>query len=524
MNEKNKKHSSVGRSFEIDRSAVNILLNFLPHAWLPRKQDPDVFVDYLVEIVENGEPTGLHFGVQVKGYEDTSDRKKPLVYSFKTKHLDYYLHRSQHPVFLFLINVTTGEGFWLFAQKHLKDNVSQTILDKQKSFSIPFSPDDSLLNITKFKCLLPEAEKFVRDLHPGSVQAALQKRKADLEAKDPRCSVSISVKDGTEHLVINAKEDVPFKMKVESKNVEGLRNFFERGDELGLEQGEIEISGAPILEEAFKNMGGFSKIQFGTQQPANVQIVCGAGENLIVIQIDGYARAGTKYVTFRGELPASPLQATLEISRADPLAESSVGFRFPFIKWNSQPLLMLPYFADIETLARSLAMSNISNLHWYIRGNLIMKSILQGYQIGEIKEILAFLERLRKCRWIAQHCKVNPILPNLKTVSREEWDTFDEVYGLLNDKEIASHQIRGTLSCVTANPPPVDNYPDRGDLKLEKEAQMIDFFGESIRLGPTRHIFSALRLVSCSSPEIGKTKLVFGTTDTSTQTSSLIGE
>jgi hypothetical protein len=436
VNEKKKEHSSVGRSLEIDQRAIKILLNFLPDAWLARKQDPDFFVDYLVELVEKNEPTGLHFAVQVKGYEDTSDGNKRLAYSFKTKHLEYYLDRSQHPVFLFLINVTTGEGFWLFAQKHLLKNVPRRTLHSQKSRSIHFTLDDSLSNFTKFKCLLPEAERFVRDLHPGSVQAALQKRKADLEAKDPRCSVSISVKDGTEHLVINAKEAVPFKMKVETKNVEGLRNFLERGEELKLEQGEIEISGAPILEEAFKNMGGFSKIQFATQQQAYVQIYCGGAENLTVIHIDGYARAGTKYVTFRGELPDSPLEATVEIDRADPLAESSMGFRFPFIKWNGQPLLMLPYFADIEILARSMAMSNISKLHWYIRGNLIMKSILQDYDKGEIQEVLAFLERLRKCRWIAQHYKVNPILQNLKTVSREEWDTFDDVYGLLNNKEI----------------------------------------------------------------------------------------
>ena len=66
------------------------------------EQDPDFFVDYLVEIVDQGEPTGLHFAAQVKGFEDEPNGQKPLSYSFKTKHLKYYLHRSQHPVFLFL--------------------------------------------------------------------------------------------------------------------------------------------------------------------------------------------------------------------------------------------------------------------------------------------------------------------------------------------------------------------------------------------------------------------------------------
>ena len=214
MSKGHNRHSTVGKAFEIDRAAIKIFDGWLPNNWLPRKQDPDFFVDYLVEIVENSEPSGKHFAAQVKGYEDARDEKKALKYPFATKHLKYYLHRSQHPVVLFLINVTTGEGYWLFAQKFLKEKVPHKILDSQDSFTIHFSAEDSLLNSTKFKCLLPEAEKFVRDLHPGSIKAALEKRKADLEAIDPRCSISISVENGNEHVVVTPNEPFSFTTKL----------------------------------------------------------------------------------------------------------------------------------------------------------------------------------------------------------------------------------------------------------------------------------------------------------------------
>jgi hypothetical protein len=113
VTKKNNKHSTVSKSREIDRAAIKIFDGWLPNDWLSRKQDPDVFVDYLVEIVENGEPTGLHFAAQVKGYEDAVGGLKPLKHSFETKHLKYYLHRSQHPVVLFLINVTSHCGVCL---------------------------------------------------------------------------------------------------------------------------------------------------------------------------------------------------------------------------------------------------------------------------------------------------------------------------------------------------------------------------------------------------------------------------
>jgi len=178
------KHSSIDRNREIDQRAVKIFSSWLPDDWLSRKQDPDVFLDYMVEVAANGEPSGKHFAAQIKGYEDPRG-DRPLTYSFKTKHLKYYLNGCRQPVFLFLINVTTGEGFWIFAQKFLKEKTSGNISAKQQSLKICFSRDDNLTNLTKFKCTLMEAEQFVRDLHPGSPLAAVKKKKLELEVIGP---------------------------------------------------------------------------------------------------------------------------------------------------------------------------------------------------------------------------------------------------------------------------------------------------------------------------------------------------
>jgi hypothetical protein len=78
---------SVDRNFEIDQRAIKIFKDWLPDNWLARKQDPDVFVDYEVETVDNGEPTGFQFAAQIKGYEGEKADSKPPSYSFKTKHL-----------------------------------------------------------------------------------------------------------------------------------------------------------------------------------------------------------------------------------------------------------------------------------------------------------------------------------------------------------------------------------------------------------------------------------------------------
>ena len=341
------KHSTIGKAFEIDRAAISIFDGWLPKSWLPRKQEPDVFVDYLVETVENGEPTGLHFAAQVKGFEDASDGQKSLKYSFETKHLKYYLHRSQHPVVLFLINTTTGEGYWFFAQKFLKEKVDSRVLDSQNSLTFHFSNEDSLFNLTKFKCLLPEAEQFVRNLHPGSVKAALQKRKAELEMIDPRCSVSISVENGKEHVIVTANEQFSFTTKIRSQTEEDWQKLFERGNKIKVKREDIEFTDAPLMHEALKNAGGEFEIQYGKETPGSIHVISKTEPGKI-IPIEGRFRSGTKFFNFQGKLPDSPLSISFEVSfEAAFNAESfnlSVSFLTKKLDWpaNIAPALFRP--------------------------------------------------------------------------------------------------------------------------------------------------------------------------------------
>ena len=522
MSEKGEKHSTVGKTFEIDQRAIKIFLSWLSDNWLPRKQEPDLFIDYLVEIVNNGEPTGLHFAAQIKGYDDTPNGPKPLSYSFKTKHLDYYLHRSQHPVFLFLINVTTGEGYWVFAQKYLKEKASAKILNEQDSLTIHFSPEDDLLNSTKFKCLLPEAEQFVRDLHPGSIQAALQKRKAELESKDPRFAVSISIKDGKEDITISPKEPVTFQTKIRSKNIDGWRKFFESGAELKLEPGEMEIIGAPLLEEAFKKMEGLSKIQFGTRYPISIQIFFGAGENLSIVQIDGEMSTGTKFMSFRGTLPESPVEIIGEIPFDNKFRnEASLSLTLSLDKWTGQRILLLPHFDQTNAIAQCSIMSHIPKMQILVRGNILWKGNLGNLKLEELKGILAPLEWLQKCRWIAEHFNVNPALPSLESISNEQWAMIEDLYTLLENREISIPDPGHTISFIASMLQPKKLESD-GVLSIENDEQMIDFFGAMVHLGRTRHTYKDMKLISQTPLDGGHEKFVFESTEKTMRTSVLL--
>ena len=131
------RHPTIGPSYEVQKDAERLFEDWLPKRWLPRKEIPDVHVDFCVEVVNEGEPSGSLFRVQVKGRSIYKRKAKMLGEPFKTKHLRYYL-KCEEPVFLFLIDPTAKQGHWIFIQRYLKENVQSDILRVQTKFRIRF--------------------------------------------------------------------------------------------------------------------------------------------------------------------------------------------------------------------------------------------------------------------------------------------------------------------------------------------------------------------------------------------------
>ncbi len=520
---------SVDRNFEIDQRAIKIFKDWLPDNWLARKQDPDVFVDYEVETVDDGEPTGFQFAAQIKGYEGEKIDSKPPSYSFKTKHLKYYLQQSVHPVFLFRINITNGEGFWLFAQKYLRERVSLKILGAQKYLTIPFVAEDNFFNKVKFKYSLVEARTYMHDLHPGSVQAALQHRKAELESKDPRCSVSISIQDGHERLAIHAKEPFSVSAKIRTQNINGWRDFFERGTKVKVQSGEIEIEGSPLIKELFNPAAGSLELQFGVENPGSLHFIGNTPEGPKIIPIDGRFRSGMKYLTFEGSLPNSPLGISFEVSREAVLNAECFqsAIRFSPSKWAGQPILQLAYFDQAKAFVEVFSGAVKPTMEIFVRGNSLCKGQTGGGTPAVLQQMARSIEWFCKCRWLAEHFQVNPVMPPLDKLSTEQMDDIEELHDLLTKSETVTPKPHIQLSCVASKVPPEPAFgkdDGNGILRIDKQEQMIDFLGTSVRIGPIRHFFTGMKIISQTPAEDGGIKYVFEGSEDTKLTSILVKE
>ncbi|MGZ4973754.1 MAG: DUF4365 domain-containing protein, partial [Limisphaerales bacterium] len=218
---------TIGKSFSTGNKAEIIFSDWLPPDWLCRKRTPDVFIDYVVEIVENGEPTGLFFAAQIKGVFLDKNRPLPKKYPASGKHVRYWLKDYPHPVFLFLIDVETRRGVWVFVQKFAKESISTHALENQKTITLQLDPADAFADMPRFLSALKLAQVFVRNLHPGSPAAAIQKRRQELQRQDPRLSFSITATDTLEQIHVFANEQFELQLRVPKSAKDAFKHAVE---------------------------------------------------------------------------------------------------------------------------------------------------------------------------------------------------------------------------------------------------------------------------------------------------------
>jgi Domain of unknown function (DUF4365) len=513
-------HPTIGKNFETDQRAIDTFKHWLPVSWLKREQHPDVFVDFVVETVENGEPTGLHFEAQIKGIHANKPNEATLAFPFKTKHLRYYLKRCQYPVFLFRINTATGEGYWLCAQQYLRERVLADALDKQKTVTIHFSPKDNLSALEEFKLALSQAEKYVRDLHPGSIEAAIHKRKIELESKDPRVSVAIATHEGKQHVTITPKEEFSFITKFPGVKPEAWKDFVERGSELKVQSSEVEVHGFPLLEEFSKSGKGDFTIQHGTPLPSYIQLFVDDKGHPRVVQIEGTFRRGTKFGVFRGSIPDSPFEMSLEIAfDSINTAEAQTSYlTFSMDKWVGQPVLLLSHFEQFDLIIQELSKAGSPRMDIFIQGNRVWSGHIGEFNKQAMRDMSFMMNWLRKCRLVAQHFQINPRLLNSKSISDEQWEDVEAAYDLITSGQVSEAVGGLSLSMTVTKFPSKNNIAsERGTVAIPKQEHSFNILGQVMAFGPVVYAFTEMKLVSQSCDVGGKTHLVFEGTENSRQ-------
>ncbi|MCK4540552.1 DUF4365 domain-containing protein [Candidatus Parcubacteria bacterium] len=441
---------------EIDRLAQDVLRHYIPPSWLIREQHPDIHIDYFIEVADSTGPTGPNFAVQLKGTKSPKYSNKYVKIPIKTKHLSYYLDKVKEPVFIISADVNIKKGYWLFIQKWLREETKKRNWRWNKKIVVKIPTSNSLLDTEKFYDAIIDSEKYMRELWPSSIQAAVGHERQSLQELDPRIHVDISFVGEKTTYSLMAKEDFSFNIKF--KNSKGIIDRFEElidtGKSISIDRSEmLESSGSPLLESILdKAQNG--KFVIGPAKKIKTNLILTTvdlknNEKVILHGADGYIFHGQKKVCFEGGLKESPLSINFNFpfppSREKDFLKLNLDFNTS--PWENLPVLGLPYYTKTKDFIESIVEGDRIKIDCEIKGNHIFTatsgdSLGSGFMVPALRR-LRFLEKIRR---ISKKAGINPKYLKAYKSSEKEIDNI-----LLLDKLILSGEYRQRGECCRFN-------------------------------------------------------------------------
>jgi len=408
--------TTITRSSKIGEKAEKIVDEILTACCKVRKEVPDVHIDFIAEIEEDGEPTGKRFGVQVKGTENPKIKNGLVKFSFEAKSLRYYINKVKFPVFLIVVDMKNREGYWLFTQKFLKET---SILEKrkeQKKISINIPQENKISDTLTFIRIADSAQNYMLELWPASLHAAAAAEKKKWSELDERFDISVEYHNSTTNIKCTAREEMPFQLHFKLGDNQNLREkliaLFDQGRRVEFAPQEIQFAGSPILQK----LNEFPLIAIEASNRRDVElfltVVDHEGRDISKpYRIDGVFVSGRKEVRFVSKKQNLPLNLSLTIVYPDSSASSKeeyeqhVGdFNFNDTVWEGKSFNELQYFDSLSALFHSLkADSKISMTYEQDGNRLIRGYMLNPFEESFINNIAGFCSLIEKIRFISKY-------------------------------------------------------------------------------------------------------------------------
>lgn len=499
---------------QIDRSAQDFFRISIPPAWLIREQHPDIHIDYFVELADNSGPLGIIFGVQLKGTNSPDYSNGNIKISMRTKHLIYYLDKVKQPVFIAVVDVQNKKGYYLFIQKYLI-NLSNLTWRNRKTNAIKVKTDELLSNENEFKKAIINADAYMRDLWPSSIDAAINFEKKRLENLDPRFKISISHKDGQTQYGLYPKENVDVKcsIKITKELKKGIANYYIRGLPFSIKTSDIlNIKGSDIITEAF-NKSQYGKVFIGPTKQIDSSMVLSSLnkssiETAVLYGINGFIVGGKREFHFQGQLNESPFKVSMigRINKKMRLQSLQFKLNFEFKKWEGLSILQLPFFDRILLFFTALNEMDTIKMLCEIKGMPFLKGTSDDFDYEDIKPMYNYLDLIKKARVIAKDMNINLILPKTDSISKDDIENIELIYQILTKGECRQN---GLGVKIKAKISPNDNFYKiikesknkalSESIMFEAKEARCNIFEKEINLGALRYILTKSQLLIDSS-------------------------
>lgn len=429
--------STVSKSHQIDEAAQRLFRGCLPESWVIKKQEPDYHIDYLVEIVNEEELTGVEFYVQLKGSRKFSKKKKHVSLQMKAKHLKYYRNKSHRPVFIIVADLQHKQCYWLFIQEYIERyiaDLNETTAIK-KSINIPISNELSQSQIDVFKQVVVDSGKYMRELWPSSINAAVDLKLNTMKKLDPRLNIDISMGNGVTNYSMAPKPGVEFEadfnLSFPENELEKLKEIIDYGGFKKLSVNKLKIDGSELLSDLFNSDKGSNiAVEFGKSVDkaieSEIEFLIG-NDKRTLSGVCGVMHHGEKGSKFTGELKNSPFSLQMLCTRKNDnglTVQFTCGFNQN--KWADRNVLSLPFYEKLYNFYKDIDGDIQFSLALLSEGNTLFRGSSDAIlKFDDIRGEVEYLTLIKKIRNIASKYSIDLILPSVDKFSDEDWENIE---------------------------------------------------------------------------------------------------
>src|ERR1017187_5297465 len=500
MTSKKRSSPTVDENAELDSAATALVQLWLTlsSGWQLRRRLPDTFIDYEIERIESGEPTGKVFYVQQKAHRSVVPNGLIVTQVMETKHLRYYA-TTHIPVFIIVVDVTAKVGYWVFVQEWLDKLPNADRLNDQETLTVTVPVANRLDDIPALLSAFRRAVTYMREKFPGTIEAAINSEIARLTAIDPRFDIKLDVVDSKKHYHFTPRELVPIRLKIAGNQTEPLRELMEYGRPLDLPSGTVEFDNFPLLD-AIKPVGSLAALKLSAvlSQRCDLEFWVDEQSDAPRVHLVGPITVGTAGMLYLGGQESLPLNVEI---KTPPLqlkrpSQGTMTVSWDWSAWSGIELLNLPYFEALLSLSQAATEGKTIRHRFSFQGGHLTSGIL-GKPNGDspFAAPALLLKTLDKARKLAKALNVNPSLPPVTALTEEDFRDITFAHAILLE---GGYSITGTGISVSLTLNSLEKtalealsqHGISGALRMEHPSQKGRIFGTEIPLGRLEYILN----------------------------------
>ncbi|MBI3843632.1 MAG: DUF4365 domain-containing protein [Planctomycetes bacterium] len=349
-------------------------------------------VDFRVVLLENGNYSHFDAWVQIKGRSTIDCQGALAIIDIENKYLQDWTG-NRRPVFLLAIDVTTEDAYFLFMQRHIKEEIPDVADRKPDSTTrIKIPTRNRLDDHVAIRAAIKEADAYMPTLHPASVTSLIKSTEAELQSLDPRFFVTLIGTSAGERIELHPKERVSFKIRMNGSREQQERfwDLVSRAQEAPLEAGALQIDGSALLERVAR---GMTSLKIFSENPAEVRLDLfnADGQSLGTKTFYGTWVAGSKAGTFTSTPGALPFKLSAHVDTTGTREPLSVELELDFGSWCDHDVSSLPYLDWLWDALPPLVKSSRLGLTMYVGG---MKALWTEWSDNPLRGITEALNPL----------------------------------------------------------------------------------------------------------------------------------